>query len=66
MAKSTTQIQAESDNKRGIKAKTYKLPITTVELIDELSKEHGIPQNQLITQAIALLDEKFKRDYIKL
>ena len=61
MAKSTTQIQAESDTRRGIKPKTFKLNIDTIAQIEKLSKEYGIPQNTLITQAIQLLEEQLKQ-----
>lgn len=55
MALSRTELQSRSDEKRGVKAKTYKLPLSTIADIEQLSRERGIPQNQLITQAIALL-----------
>ncbi|MFD0966408.1 ribbon-helix-helix protein, CopG family [Seminibacterium arietis] len=54
MALSTNEIKARSDKKRGVKAQAYKLPITVVNEIKQLAEQHGIPQNQLIIQAVEL------------
>lgn len=52
MPKSRAQIQAKSDAKRGVVSKTYKLHQDDVELIKSLAERLGIPQNQLIMDAI--------------
>lgn len=54
MALSRTEIVAKSDAKKGMQAKTYKLPKTLVTEIEQLSQTLGIPQNQLIMQAVEL------------
>ncbi len=38
--------------KNGMQAKSYKLPKTVVKEIENLSQQLGIPQNQLIIQAL--------------
>ncbi|EMA1800149.1 ribbon-helix-helix domain-containing protein [Cronobacter turicensis] len=60
MAQSISSIQAKSDDKRGVKPKTYKLKISTIDLISELSEQTGKPQSALIEEAIALLAEKLQ------
>ncbi|MFB6350062.1 hypothetical protein ACFBZI_11575 [Moraxella sp. ZJ142] len=52
MAKSRSEIQAKSDAKRGIISKTYKLHQDDVALIKEYAERLGIPQNQLIINAV--------------
>lgn len=52
MKLSTNQLKALSDERRGIKAKTFKLPVEVIAEIEQLSEQYGIPQNQLIIQAI--------------
>lgn len=54
MAKSTTQIQKESDARRGLKLKATKLPVEIVALLEQLSKDTGTPQNQIIAEGIQL------------
>lgn len=55
MTMSRTEHQNRSDEKRGVKAKSYKLPLSTIADIEQLSRERGIPQNQLIIQAVEML-----------
>lgn len=50
--KSTSQIVADSDERRGVKAKSYKLPIELIDKIATLSAQHGISQGELIRQAV--------------
>lgn len=57
MKLSINELKARSDEKRGVKAKSYKLPLSVINDIEQLSRERGIPQNQLIIQAI----EAFKQ-----
>ena len=52
MAKTMAEIVAKSDEKRGVKAKTYKLPIETIAKIEQLAKSLDIPQNQLIVKMV--------------
>ena len=59
MAMSRNQIQAKSEAKRGIKAKSFKLPVAFIAEIEALSERLGIPQNQLIIQAV----EEFKQKH---
>lgn len=57
MTMTNAEKVARSDAKRGIMAKTYKLPQSVVAEIEQLSEQYGIPQNQLLIQAI----EAFKQ-----
>ncbi|CDF99143.1 hypothetical protein [Avibacterium paragallinarum] len=57
MAMSINEIKARSDVKRGVKAKSYKLPLATIAKIEQLSKQLDIPQNQLIIQAVELFEQ---------
>ncbi|MCK3654276.1 hypothetical protein A4G19_15805 [Pasteurellaceae bacterium Macca] len=59
MALSRTEIVKRSETKHGIKLKAFKLPITVIEEIEQLSKTLGIPQNQLIIQAF----QQFKQSH---
>lgn len=52
MAKPLAQIQRESDERRGMVVKGFKISRELAETIAELAKERGIPQNQLIEEAI--------------
>ncbi|TCK01924.1 hypothetical protein EV694_0565 [Volucribacter psittacicida] len=63
MALSMNEIRARSDEKRGVKAKSYKLPIATIAKIEQLSKQLNIPQNQLIIQAVELFEQKYLISY---
>ena len=47
-----TELQQRSDEKRGVKAKTYKLPIETIAKIEQLAQSLNIPQNQLIVKMV--------------
>ncbi|MCK3656501.1 hypothetical protein A4G19_12340 [Pasteurellaceae bacterium Macca] len=58
-ALSRTEIVKRSETKHGIKLKAFKLPITVIEEIEQLSKTLGIPQNQLIIQAF----QQFKQSH---
>lgn len=57
MAMSRSEYQKRSDEKRGIKLKAFKLPQVVISEIEQLSQQLGIPQNQLIIQAV----EAFKQ-----
>ncbi|WP_303820102.1 ribbon-helix-helix protein, CopG family [Actinobacillus minor] len=59
MAMSRNEIQAKSEAKRGIKAKSFKLPVAFIAEIEALSERLCIPQNQLIIQAV----EEFKQKH---
>lgn len=58
MAMSRNEIQAKSEAKRGIKQKSFKLPLEVIAEIEALSQKLNIPQNQLIIQAI----QQFKQN----
>lgn len=60
MKLSTNQLKAMSDERRGVKPKTFKLPLTVIAEIEQLSSQLGIPQNQLITQAVELFKQSHK------
>ncbi|MEE6030492.1 ribbon-helix-helix protein, CopG family [Avibacterium paragallinarum] len=57
MAKTMAEIVAKSDAKRGVRAKTYKLPEETIALIEQLSREQDVPQYQIIQQAVELFKQ---------
>lgn len=52
MTKSRTDTQYESDLKRGVVSKSYKLPVRTAALIDSLSEESEMPKSTIITKAL--------------
>lgn len=54
MKLSINEIKNRSDEKRGVKSKSYKLPLTVIVEIEQLSKQFNIAQNQLIIQAVEL------------
>lgn len=54
MALSRTEIVKRSEEKHGIKLKAFKLPLSVIADIEQLSKQHNIAQNQLIIQAVEL------------
>lgn len=60
MAKSITEIQAKSDQKRGLKVKGFKLHIDDITLIEQASKNLNIPQSQLIIDAVKFYLENKK------
>lgn len=60
MAQSTTSIQAKSDAKRCVKSKGFKLQVSTIDLIAELSDETKRPQSAIIDEAVKLLAEKIR------
>lgn len=55
MAKSLAQIQRESDERRGLVVKAFKIPRELADTIASLAKELNIPQNQLIAEAVEAL-----------
>lgn len=60
MAMTNSERTARTDAKRGMTAKTYKLPQAVVSEIEQLSKQYGIPQNQLLMQAVELFKQSQK------
>lgn len=52
MAKTTTEIQRESDDKRGVKTQSYKLKVSTINLIEQLSEQLNLPKKELIDIAV--------------
>ncbi|MFZ4835868.1 hypothetical protein [Rouxiella sp. Mn2063] len=57
MAKSITDIQKKSDEKRGVKVKGIKLHVDTIELLERLSNESGESQAAIVTKALNMLAE---------
>lgn len=57
MAQSRTDIQAKSDEKRGVAKKGYSLPIATIDLIKSLSDQTGEAQGQIIVKALEMYAE---------
>lgn len=53
----TAQIVAKSEEKRGVKSKSFKLTLEDIHKIEQLAKTHQIPQNQLLMQAIELFEK---------
>lgn len=47
-----TDIQKRSDEKRGLKIKALKLHNSTIEQLEQLAKNEGIPQNRFIKKLI--------------
>ncbi|MFP2422215.1 hypothetical protein ACLEXA_11835 [Pseudescherichia vulneris] len=60
MAQSTNAIQLKSDLKRGVRSKSYKLPVETIELIEKMATQTGKPQSAIITEAVKMLSENLK------
>lgn len=54
MALSRAEIQKRSDDRRGVKPKSYKLPLETIDTIIELSNGTGKSQSKIIEEAIKL------------
>ena len=50
--KSLTQIQYDSRAKRGVKNKAFMLKLDDIELIKTTAERLGVPQNQLIMDAL--------------
>lgn len=50
--KSKAQIQADSDAKRGVKIKAFKLHIDDIAYIDDLAQQHNLKNNELLIKAI--------------
>lgn len=52
--KSRTQIQADSDAKRGVKLKAFKLHEDDIAMIEQAAKDLNLAQNRLIVDAVKL------------
>ncbi|QGU87066.1 ribbon-helix-helix protein, CopG family [Erwinia sorbitola] len=61
MAQSRVDTQKKSDERRGVRPKSYKLPISIIELIEALSKEEDMPQSAVISKAVELFAESLKK-----
>lgn len=46
------EIQKRSDEKRGVKLKSFKLPLETLSKLEQLSEKTNMPQAHLIIQMI--------------
>ena len=52
MKKSINELKAMSDERRGVKAKTYKLSLETIQKIEDTGHKNNLPQNQIISRAL--------------
>ncbi len=57
MALSRHEIQKKSDAKRGIKTKAFSLDADTIALLERLAAETGLPQVQVLKNALACFDK---------
>lgn len=57
MAKSLTEIQRDSDAKRGVKQKSFKIKIEDAAYIDDVAKKFGMSNNALLMAAIRYYDQ---------
>jgi len=60
MAKTPTEIQRDSDSKRGVKVKSFKLKLDDIAYIEQVAKKHDLSHNELLIQAIRFYDENKK------
>lgn len=61
MIQSASDIQKRSDEKRGMKPKTYKLPLNTIDRIELLASHSGISQAAIIANAIDIYEQSLKQ-----
>ncbi|WP_434278954.1 hypothetical protein [Acinetobacter sp. CE-15] len=61
MAKSPTEIQRDSDSKRGVKVKSFKLKLDDIAYIEQVAKKHDLSHNELLMQAIRFYDENISK-----
>ncbi len=61
MAKSRSEINQESNERRGVVSKSFKLHESTVDLVKTLSEETGKSQAQIITEALKMYAENVKK-----
>lgn len=61
MIQSASDIQKRSDEKRGIKPKTYKLPLATIARIELLASQGGVSQGAIITAAIDIYERSLNQ-----
>lgn len=56
--KTMTQIVKDSDTRRGVKVKGFKLSLDDIARIEALAKKLNIPQSQMIMRGVALLEKQ--------
>lgn len=56
MKKSINESKALSDERRGVKAKTYKLSLETIKKIENTGHKNNLPQNQIISRVLNMSD----------
>lgn len=61
MAKTLTEIQRDSDSKRGVKVKAFKLKLDDITYIEQVAKKHGLSHNELLMQAIHFYNENIDK-----
>lgn len=59
--KSRVEINRDSDAKRGIMSKTFKLHESTVDLVKELSAQTDKSQAQIITEALQMYKDQLSK-----
>lgn len=52
MAKTRNQIQTESDARRGVKLKAFKLPIAVIDDFERIAAQQGLTNNALLIAAL--------------
>lgn len=62
MALTPTQIQKRSDEKRGMKVVSFKLPEREAALWDALAQASGKPKNALMGEALQYLAQQYGID----
>ncbi|MBS0969983.1 hypothetical protein CYR40_03595 [Chimaeribacter arupi] len=60
MARTITDIQKRSDERRGLKVKSMKLNVETIALLERLAAHTGEPQSAVVTKALQMLANELK------
>lgn len=61
MAKSKTQLQRESDARRGMKIKAFNLPLEVIEEFEACARAQGMANNALFVAAFRAYQAQQKR-----
>lgn len=62
MTKSRKDIQKQSDQRRGVKNKSFKIPLETIAIIDVMRTKEGISGAQLLIKMAKLYQETHHAD----
>lgn len=52
------QIQQKSDAKRGFRVKSFKLKIEDIAYIEQVARDRGLSQNNLLIQAVTYFNNR--------